>query len=99
MKTLSLSGIPPRRSRMLYNEVAIYLQVDHPNICKLLEIFVENGQPPNVFMPAPTEPLVNGVSFQGESRRGSITGEERSPDPGGGKRTPSVAGGTEVLAF
>ncbi|PHJ14620.1 calcium-dependent protein kinase cdpk4, partial [Cystoisospora suis] len=60
---------------MLYNEVAIYLQVDHPNICKLLEVFVENGQTPKVVVPDPTEPLVNGVTPPGDSRRSSVTGD------------------------
>ncbi|PFH32288.1 calcium-dependent protein kinase CDPK4 [Besnoitia besnoiti] len=44
VKTLSLSSMAPKKTLMLYNEVSIYLQVDHPNICKLLEVFVDDGE-------------------------------------------------------
>lgn len=39
IKTLSLEGINAKRTAMLHNEVSIYLQLDHPNIAKLIEVY------------------------------------------------------------
>nr|CEL65363.1 TPA: CAM kinase, CDPK family, putative [Neospora caninum Liverpool] len=78
VKTLCLSSMAPKRTLMLYNEVAIYLQVDHPNICKLLEVFVDDGEDK-----ANSEPLRSG---QGEKGRG-VDGEERGS---GGETRPAA---------
>lgn len=43
VKSLKLPASSPRRLRLLYNEVAVYLQLDHPNIVKLLDVFVDGG--------------------------------------------------------
>ena len=39
VKTLCSQNLSPRRLEMLLNEVEIYLKLDHPNICKLLEVY------------------------------------------------------------
>lgn len=39
VKSLSTQNISPKKASMLYNEVAIYLQLDHPNIAKLFEVY------------------------------------------------------------
>lgn len=50
VKTLSLEGIKPRRRSMLHNEVSIYLQLDHPNIAKLIEVFEESDKAIHLIM-------------------------------------------------
>eukprot|EP00920_Eleutheroschizon_duboscqi_P020283 GHVT01048219.1.p1 GENE.GHVT01048219.1~~GHVT01048219.1.p1 ORF type:complete len:903 (+),score=201.15 GHVT01048219.1:289-2997(+) len=39
VKSLPLANLPPKQLHLLCNEVAVYLQLDHPNICKLLEVY------------------------------------------------------------
>eukprot|EP00917_Polyrhabdina_sp_WS-2016_P028829 GHVP01061399.1.p1 GENE.GHVP01061399.1~~GHVP01061399.1.p1 ORF type:complete len:487 (+),score=69.63 GHVP01061399.1:245-1705(+) len=39
LKTLSLKGVKPAKTASLHNEVAIFLQLDHPNIAKLFEVY------------------------------------------------------------
>jgi len=42
LKTLALSSASSRQHwDDLFNEVEVYLRLDHPNICRLLEVFVE----------------------------------------------------------
>eukprot|EP01068_Selenidium_serpulae_P004818 Selendium_serpulae@DN3762_c0_g1_i1.p1 len=50
VKTLSLEGIKTRRRSMLHNEVSIYLQLDHPNIAKLIEVFEESDKAIHLIM-------------------------------------------------
>jgi calcium-dependent protein kinase len=42
VKTLSTTNLTPKKFDMMFNEVEIYLKVDHPNICKLLEVFEDD---------------------------------------------------------
>lgn len=39
VKTLSTVNLTPKKFELLFNEVEVYLKLDHPNICKLLEVF------------------------------------------------------------
>mmetsp|Transcript_3054 Transcript_3054/g.7315 ORF Transcript_3054/g.7315 Transcript_3054/m.7315 type:complete len:575 (-) Transcript_3054:324-2048(-) len=39
LKPLSRSNFAAKRASLLYNEVEIYLQLDHPNVCRLIEVF------------------------------------------------------------
>ncbi|KEP61219.1 UNVERIFIED_CONTAM: calcium-dependent protein kinase CDPK4 [Hammondia hammondi] len=73
IKTLCLSAMAPKRTLMLYNEVAIYLQVDHPNICKLLEVFVDDGEERKA---AAESPRLAGYRDRTESAE--ATGDSRS---------------------
>ena len=43
VKTLCTQNLSGRRLEMLLNEVEIYLRLDHPNICKLLEVYEDNS--------------------------------------------------------
>eukprot|EP00914_Ancora_sagittata_P025914 GHVO01051190.1.p1 GENE.GHVO01051190.1~~GHVO01051190.1.p1 ORF type:complete len:520 (-),score=53.01 GHVO01051190.1:399-1958(-) len=42
IKTLSLEGVNETKLAMFYNEVAVYLQLDHPNIAKLVEAYEDS---------------------------------------------------------
>eukprot|EP00397_Hematodinium_sp_SG-2012_P010288 GEMP01010397.1.p1 GENE.GEMP01010397.1~~GEMP01010397.1.p1 ORF type:complete len:499 (+),score=77.68 GEMP01010397.1:154-1650(+) len=39
MKSLRIENMSQKKWDMLYNEVEIYLQMDHPHICRLLEVY------------------------------------------------------------
>ncbi|KFG99366.1 calcium-dependent protein kinase CDPK4 [Toxoplasma gondii VAND] len=102
IKTLCLSAMAPKRTLMLYNEVAIYLQVDHPNICKLLEVFVDDGEERK---PAAESPRLAGNRERAESAE--ARGDSRSlvgssPVHAVGKtgdvRTPVSSEGTPLRA-
>ena len=43
IKTLSTVNLTPKKFEMLFNEVEIYIRLDHPNICKLLEVFEDES--------------------------------------------------------
>jgi len=43
IKTLQTAGIAPKKTAMLHNEVCIYLQLDHPNIAKLIEVYEDSS--------------------------------------------------------
>ena len=43
IKTLSTVNLTPKKFEMLFNEVEIYIRLDHPNICKLLEIYEDES--------------------------------------------------------
>ena len=43
IKTLSTVNLTPRKLEMLVNEVEIYIRLDHPNICKLLEVYEDDS--------------------------------------------------------
>ncbi|CEL97359.1 unnamed protein product [Vitrella brassicaformis CCMP3155] len=42
IKTLSTQNISPKKASMLYNEVSVYLSLDHPNIAKLFEVYEDD---------------------------------------------------------
>uniref|UniRef100_A0A0G4I0R2 non-specific serine/threonine protein kinase n=1 Tax=Chromera velia CCMP2878 TaxID=1169474 RepID=A0A0G4I0R2_9ALVE len=39
VKTLQTQNISPKKAAMLYNEISIYLKLDHPNIAKLIDVY------------------------------------------------------------
>jgi len=39
MKSLRIENMSQKKWDLLYNEVEIYLRLDHPNICRLLEVY------------------------------------------------------------
>lgn len=43
IKTLSTVNLTKKKSEMLYNEIEVYLKLDHPNICKLLEVYEDES--------------------------------------------------------
>ena len=43
IKTLSTVNLTPKKAEMLYNEVEIYIRLDHPGVCKLLEVFEDES--------------------------------------------------------
>ncbi|EER00784.1 calcium-dependent protein kinase, putative [Perkinsus marinus ATCC 50983] len=43
VKTFSTLGLDAARYRRLYNEVDIFLRMDHPNVCKLLEVYEDDA--------------------------------------------------------
>jgi calcium-dependent protein kinase len=43
IKTLSTVNLTTKKAEMLYNEVEIYIRLDHPNICKLLEVYEDES--------------------------------------------------------
>ena len=43
IKTLSTINLTPKKFEMLFNEVEIYIRLDHPNICKLLEVYEDES--------------------------------------------------------
>ena len=43
IKTLSTVNLTPKKFEMLFNEVEIYIRLDHPNICKLLEVYEDES--------------------------------------------------------
>ncbi|KAF4684414.1 hypothetical protein FOZ60_007884 [Perkinsus olseni] len=43
VKTFSTEGMDAARYRRLYNEVDIFLRMDHPNVCKLLEVYEDES--------------------------------------------------------
>ena len=42
MKTLKIKNMSAKKWEMLYNEVDIYLKLDHPSICRLQEVYEDN---------------------------------------------------------
>lgn len=49
IKTLSTINLTQKKFDMLFNEVEIYIRLDHPNICKLLEVY-EDGSAVHLVM-------------------------------------------------
>lgn len=43
LKSLLTENMSQKKWDMLYNEVEIYLKLDHPNICKLLEVYEDEA--------------------------------------------------------
>lgn len=43
VKSLSLVNMTARQSQLLYNEVSIYLSLDHPNITRLIEVYEDEA--------------------------------------------------------
>mmetsp|Transcript_13035 Transcript_13035/g.31143 ORF Transcript_13035/g.31143 Transcript_13035/m.31143 type:complete len:611 (+) Transcript_13035:224-2056(+) len=43
LKSLSTENVSPKKAAMLFNEVSIYLQLDHPNIAKLIEVYEDDN--------------------------------------------------------
>jgi len=43
MKSLRIENMSQKKWDMLYNEVEIYLRLDHPHICRLLEIYEDES--------------------------------------------------------
>eukprot|EP00921_Rhytidocystis_pertsovi_P019108 GHVQ01030294.1.p1 GENE.GHVQ01030294.1~~GHVQ01030294.1.p1 ORF type:complete len:864 (-),score=164.49 GHVQ01030294.1:233-2824(-) len=42
VKSLNVVNLNPRKATLLYNEVSIYLSLDHPNIAKLFEVYEDD---------------------------------------------------------
>ncbi|EER18003.1 calcium-dependent protein kinase, isoform, putative [Perkinsus marinus ATCC 50983] len=43
VKTLTTENLNSRKFELLRNEVEIYLHLDHPNVCRLLEVYEDNA--------------------------------------------------------
>ncbi|KAL8272610.1 hypothetical protein Esti_003499 [Eimeria stiedai] len=65
VKTLNISRLSVHRAQLLFNEVAVYLQLDHPNIAKLLDVFVEGFDPAELNMKPPASPSDSSSSSKG----------------------------------
>ncbi|EER11357.1 calcium-dependent protein kinase, putative [Perkinsus marinus ATCC 50983] len=50
VKVLSTRGLPADKIDEIVTEVKIYLRLDHPNICRLLEVYDESAVNGNVFL-------------------------------------------------
>ncbi|EER12896.1 calcium-dependent protein kinase, putative, partial [Perkinsus marinus ATCC 50983] len=50
VKVLSTRGLPTDKVDEIVTEVKIYLRLDHPNICRLLEVYDESAVSGNVYL-------------------------------------------------
>lgn len=94
VKTLNIARMPRRRAMLLYNEVAVYLQLDHPNIAKLLDVFVEGHDAQDFAAPTPPAAAAGAASFAAPTATSAATEDAAMlPSPVLSRASAAAAGG------